>query len=475
MDITTNRPARTVWKDENTAGSTLSIGGIGAFLGGLLDNATVHEGADCTLNSKSVTNFTAKNATSADKGNIDWGDIAWGMKDYPTNCVSYGNFTITGTTNGTFYSGMFGSPYNYSRVNCSTYGTQTINATIKTNCFASHGCYDGNANATFVNCHNHGDLVFGPKCNVTSQLRAGMFYAKLESADKTNILDGCSNSGNIIVEKGAKVGTETRLGTAVGCQNRGVFLIRNGYTNSGNIVFSGACNRKDADKPMCLGGVIGNSSSNVPTSATTEAAKNSNTAAYALAATTTVGAISYPAGSWTGDIVNSGSITYDGTCVTGVCIGGIFGDIVSKHTTYPIPSGVKYIFTGDITASGTFATTLVETDGGDPQDCWNGIGGIYGFTTLTNCVVENAEVYSNITASGFPNVGFLFGFERTDTVCGKNCKAGGSIYAWDDEDEEMVKKELLASNYFKYLYSKPIEQSVAEADGCSLLETKPVK
>ena len=465
MDITTTRPARTVWKDENTAGSTLAIGGIGAFIGGLLDNATVHKGADCTLNSKSVTNFTAKNATSADKGNIDWGDIAWGMKDYPTNCVSYGNFTITGTTNGTFYSGMFGSPYNYSRVNCSTYGTQTINATIKTNCFPSHGCYDGNANATFVNCHNHGDLVFGPKCNVTNQLRAGMFYAKLETASKTNILDGCSNSGNIIVEKGAKIGTETRLGTAVGCQNRGVFLIRNGYKNSGNIVFSGACNRKDADKPMCLGGVIGNSSYNGD--------GDTNTAAYALAATTTVGAISYPAGSWTGDIVNTGSITYDGTCVTGVCIGGIFGDIVSKHTTDPIPSGVKYIFTGDITASGTFAKTLVETDGGDPQDCWNGIGGIYGFTTLTKCVVENAEVYSTIAASTFPNVGILYGFERTDNIYGKNCKVGGAISEWNEEDEEYISKSINASNYFNHLYSKAITKEVAEGDGCSVLEAKP--
>ncbi|MBR5807492.1 MAG: hypothetical protein IKY24_02605, partial [Alistipes sp.] len=278
MDITTTRPARSVWKDELTSGSTLAIGGIGAFLGGLLDNATVHKGADCTLNSTSVTNFTAKNATSADKGNIDWGDIAWGMKDYPTNCVSYGNFTLTGTTNGTFYSGMFGSPYNYSRKNCSTYGTQTINATIKTNCFPSHGCYDGNANATFVNCHNHGDLVFGSKFNVSNQLRAGMLFAKLETAGKTSILDGCSNSGDIIVEKGAKVGTETRIGTAIGCQNRGIVLIRNGYKNSGNIVFSGACNRKDADKPMCLGGVIGNSSSNVPTSATSDADKKANTA-----------------------------------------------------------------------------------------------------------------------------------------------------------------------------------------------------
>ena len=465
VSINASRPARTVWKDELTSGATMATGNIGGFLGGLLNDAIVYEGASMDINISSMTSFTASGQKTADVGNIQYGEIAWGMKDYPTNCTNYADFTLTGTVGGTFYSGMFGAAYNYSRKNCTNYGTQTINATIKTNCFPSHGCYDGNANATFVNCHNHGDLVFGPKFNVSNQLRAGMFYAKLETASKTNIIDGCSNSGNIIVEKGAKVGTEARLGTAIGCQNRGIVLIRNGYTNSGNIVFSGACNRKDADKPLCLGGVIGNSSSNGD--------GDTNTAGYGLAVAATVGAIAYPAGSWTGDIVNTGSITYDGTCITGVCIGGIFGDIASKHTTYPIPSGVKYIFTGDITASGTFAETLVETDGGTPQDCWNGIGGIYGFTTLTNCVVENAEVYTTIAASAYPNVGILFGFERTATVYAKNCKAGGAISEWNEEDEEYISKNLTSENFFKYLYSKPVEKSVAEADGCSPLESKP--
>ena len=465
VSINASRPARTVWKDELTSGATMATGNIGGFLGGLLNDAIVYEGASMDVNISSMTTFTAKGASSADVGNIQYGEIAWGMKDYPTNCTNYADFTLTGTVGGTFYSGMFGAAYNYSRKNCTNYGTQYINATIKTNCFPSHGCYDGNANATFVNCHNHGDLVFGPKFNVSNQLRAGMFYAKLETASKTNIIDGCSNSGNIIVEKGAKVGTETRIGTAIGCQNRGIVLIRNGYKNSGNIVFSGACNRKDADKPMCLGGVIGNSSSNGD--------GDTNTAGYGLAAAATVGAIAYPAGSWTGDIVNTGSITYDGTCITGVCIGGIFGDIASNHTTYPIPSGVKYIFTGDITASGTFAETLVETDGGTPQDCWNGIGGIYGFTTLTNCVVENAEVYTTIAASAYPNVGILFGFARTETAYAKNCKAGGAISEWNEEDEEYISKNLSSENFFKYLYSEPVEKSVAEADGCSLLESKP--
>ena len=134
---------------------------------------------------------------------------------------------------------------------------------------------------------------------------------------------------------------------------------------------------------------------------------------------------------------------------------------------------MKYIFTGDITASGTFAETLVETTDGDPQTCWNGIGGIYGFTTLTKCVVENAEVYSTIAAATFPNVGFLFGFERTDAIYGKNCKVGGATSAWDDEDQEYRTTTLSDSNFYNYLYSKPIEESVANGDGCTVLESKP--
>ena len=464
-NVTVSRPARTQWKDDLTSGGTICNGGIGGFLGGLLDDAIVYEGADYTFHSKSSANFTAKNATSADKGNVQWGDIAYGMKDYPTNCVNHGNFTLTGTVGGTLYTGMFGGPYNYSRKNCVNYGTQTIDATIKVNCFPSHGCYDANANATFVNCHNHGDIVFGPNCKISQQLRTGMFFSKLETSGKYSICDGCSNSGNYIIKKGASFGTETRIGMAVGCHVKGTFLVRNGFTNSGNIVFSGACIRKLAEKPLCLGGVIGNSAYN--------GTGDANSAFYTTASATTVGAISYPAGSWTGDIVNSGNITYDGTCTTGVAIGGIIGDLVSTHTTAAVPSGAKYIVTGDITASGTFATSIVETEGAEAKTCWNGIGGIYGHSNLSNVVVEDAEVYTTLAANSYPNVGLLFGFERNTNVYGKNCKVGGTISEWNVEDEEYITKPITGENFFKYIYSAAIEKSVAEGDGCSVLESKP--
>ena len=470
VSINASRPARTVWKDELTSGATMATGNIGGFLGGLLNDAIVYEGASMDINISSMTSFTAKGASSADVGNLQYGEIAWGMKDYPTNCTNYADFTLTGTVGGTFYSGMFGAAYNYSRKNCTNYGTQTINATIKTNCFPSHGCYDGAANATFVNCHNHGDIVFGPKCKITRQLRTGMIYAKIETADKTNVIDGCSNSGDIIVEKGATIGTECRLGSAVGCQVRGRVLIRNGFTNTGNISFAGAHSGSNSSvNPLCLGGIIGNSANN--------GEGDSNASLYALAAKVTIGAIAYEAGSWTGDVVNTGDITYTGTSKNGVTIGGLFASAKSPHSTYPYPTGMRFVYTGDISASGTFVKATTATDTTASVELINGIGGIYGYSNIANLVVENAEVYTNITASGYPNVGMLFGFARTANAYAKNCKVGGSTAReYNTEDEEYITNYLTASNYYKYIYASGAStdwSGTDNYDGCTWLSSKP--
>ena len=467
VSINASRPARTVWKDELTSGATMATGNIGGFLGGLLNDAIVYEGASMDINISSMTSFTASGQKTADVGNIQYGEIAWGMKDYPTNCTNYADFTLTGTVGGTFYSGMFGAAYNYSRKNCTNYGTQTINATIKTNCFPSHGCYDGAANATFVNCHNHGDIVFGPKCKISRQLRTGMIYAKVETADKTNVIDGCSNSGNFIVEKGATIGTECRLGMAVGCQVRGCVLIRNGFTNTGNISFAGASNGTNTANPLCLGGIIGNSAYNGD--------GDSNASLYALAAGATIGAVAYPAGGWTGDVVNKGNITYTGTCKNGVTIGGLFGSAKSPHSTYPYPTGMRFVYTGNITASGTFVKASTATDTTPSVELFNGIGGIYGYSNIANIVAENAEVHTTIAASAYPNVGILFGFARTETAYAKNCKAGGAISEFNEEDEGYINKSLTENNFFEYLYSEPVDSTVAAADGCTFLAAKPTK
>jgi hypothetical protein len=136
---------------------------------------------------------------------------------------------------------------------------------------------------------------------------------------------------------------------------------------------------------------------------------------------------------------------------------------------------MRFVYTGNITASGTFVKATTATDTTPSVELHNGIGGIYGYSNLANIVAENAEVHTTIAASAYPNVGILFGFARTETAYAKNCKAGGAISAWNTEDEEYISKSLTENNFFEYLYSEPVEQSVAAADGCTFLAAKPTK
>jgi hypothetical protein len=256
---------------------------------------------------------------------------------------------------------------------------------------------------------------------------------------------------------------------AVGCQVRGCVLIRNGFTITGNISFAGAHNGTSTVDPLCLGGLIGNSANN--------GTGDSNASSYAFAAETTVGAIKYPAGSWTGDIVNTGNITYTGTSKNGVTIGGLFGSAKSPHSTYPFPTGMRFVYTGNITASGTFVKASTATDTTPSVELLNGIGGIYGYSNIANIVAENAEVHTNITASGYPNVGMLFGFARTANGYAKNCKVGGSIAKeYNTEDEEYITTNLTASNYYKYIYASGTStdwSGTDNYDGCTWLSSKP--
>ena len=478
INIGGTRPARTAYKDTLTAGATIAIGNIGAFLGGILNDATAHEGADITINFTSMTNFTPKNATSADKGNVQVGTIAFGMKDYATKCVNHGNVTVNGVIGGTLYMGMFGGPYNYSRINCVNYGDITINANIKTNCFPSHFCYDGAANTTWQDCHNHGDIILGSKTVIANQYRCGMFYSKLETASKTNVLDNCSNSGNHIIEKGATIKTEARIGGLIGCHLRGIALFRNNVINTGNITFSGNATRNLYDKPVCLGGLIGNSAYN--------GSGDTNAAGYAIAADATIGNIKYAAGSWTGVVKNSGKITFDGESTMGVAIGGIIGFSSSFHSTAPLPTGTTLINEGDIVCSGKYAlSSRTATDNETPKACYNGIGGILGYTSVEARVVDNAKVFCNIQAVNYPSAGLIMGNNRTDAVKATNAHCGGSIAKRTDSYENSegtmitgpVFVTLDAGNYNEYIYPTEVTADVATADKCgyiSAIDAQPV-
>jgi hypothetical protein len=217
-----------------------------------------------------------------------------------------------------------------------------------------------------------------------------------------------------------------------------------------------------------LGGIIGNSANN--------GTGDSNASSYAFAAETTVGAIKYPAGSWTGDIVNTGNITYTGTSKNGVAIGGLFAAAKSPHTTYPYPTGMRFVYTGNITASGTFVKATTATDTTASVELHNGIGGIYGYSNLANLLIENAEVHTAVAASGYPSVGILFGFPRTNTVYAKNCKVGGEMKVYDEEEEDYITTPITESNFYNYIYGSGKDTNwtgTDNYDGCTFLSVKP--
>ena len=95
---------------------------------------------------------------------------------------------------------------------------------------------------------------------------------------------------------------------------------------------------------------------------------------------------------------------------------------------------------------------------------------------LENASVDNGEVHCSISAGESKNYGFTIGVPRTDVVKATNCKVGGSILGeYDTEDEEYKTTSLDGSNYYKYIYSTPVGEDVAVADGCSFLSAKPIQ
>jgi hypothetical protein len=358
------------------------------------------------------------------------------MKDYPTNCTNYADFTLTGTVGGTFYSGMFGSPYNYSRKNCTNYGTQTINATIKTNCFPSHCCYDGAANATFVNCHNHGDIELTSEAKIAGAIRIGGMIANLEDAQPAEsptkfphvTLDGCSNTGDIKISCQNSLGEGSNFYVA-GCiasiSKQTNFVVKNGLVNAGNITVDGG-NKSSA---VHMAGLIGTISSTVTTDLS-------------------------------GHLVNTGNFTFSGNTKTYLRIGGVVG--VHSAASFTVPM----INTGDITVTGTCDLTSASTQ----------IGGI---TAAHTNPISNAQYYGNIKAIGYPQVGMITGKAYEEAILVSNSAIGGTICkdvetTTDDSGEE-IKKEITetisAENLHKYVYGNEVDASVVTS--VSVLTSAP--
>ncbi len=414
----------------------LKMGGISSFLGGPSTNIVNHEGGTIHVD--------------ADMYRIYFAGVAQCIKDTATDIANYGDITIDGHIAHTLYgAGCITINNNYTRTRNSNHGDITVNAKIDVNNFIGGLVYDSGANLTYVDCHNTGNFTLGENAVVSSQTRWGGFVGKLEKnanagSELCNIFDGCSNSGDIIVKGTASKTTYSAFGGIYGtAHGNSSIIVRNGLVNSGDVIFEGKMEKEFVDDTTLanrafveLGGIFGHVASTITFSNATDA-------------------------TWTGDVINTGTIKFTGDVKSGVRLGGIAGYMQGNS---PVFSEGKLINIGDVVVDGTFDQTLTA---------YNGIGGIAGGSAAT---IDNAVAYCSLQ-SPHTRVGMITGSLRSDVVRATNCAVGGSIVgAYDTEDEAYKTITLDGSNYYNYVFGGDATDwgDSTDYDGCTLLTASPL-
>ena len=418
----------------------INIAGVAAYVTtASKENTNLHnhEGADIYLN------------LTSSSGKINVGGVMYKSQAVLSNSTNRGNITIEGKAGSTVYvGGVITTQNGYNRVDLVNYGKITLGGNIKSSCFVGGICYDGQYSKVWKNCHNHGDIEFTKSFTNTGNVRSGGILGKHEIANHWAILEECSNSGNITFNGHSD--SYVRLGGMIGChRSDAIVVVRNGFTNSGNITYAGTVAGSDN---VHIGGIIG-----CP-SGTYKFNRTSTSTNDAGESVTTVDE------GWTGNIVNTGTITLTGKSEGGkLRAGGLFGILESSE--HPFHEGAKFYQLGDIVYAGD-----PGVKSGVPGESWAG-----GVVAYSAAPISNVECYCTISALTANHVGMIVATPREGAVVATNCKVGGTILGeYNIEDEEYKTTTLDASNYYNHIYSSPVEQSVAEADGCSALTTKPV-
>ena len=433
-----------------------------------------------------------------------------------SNCHNYSTKerpSVTKVTNG-YYGGIYSGSligYSYARINvenCSnsqpftidanTIGTTAIGAmcgkllhqgeklTSNVNNFSNTADFNikpttmGNVTASmFLGYFNHsgdqqnmymdadkvtnsGDLNI--EGNATSACYFGGFcgYARLGRTRLT--LTNSTNSGNINV--GGTISSNLLLGGLIG--NHTAKLIFTNVVNEGDItvdVVSTSTATDPADLPLCtIGGLIGNQIGNL-----------TEDGCYNKGDVTLTGTLTGPA--YVGGNVarlaatislqnagNSGAVSV-GTdkkafSAPQLHLGGITGT-QAADVSCTFKSGIVNI--GDLTVINSTITDIANSY----------VGGIFGLALYP---VDGAECYCTMNASGFTNVGMIFGSSRTEAIKATNCKLGGATMIRDEEDDSYSSFPIPEAEYFNYIYGSGDATdwgSVTDYDGCTFLSVKP--
>lgn len=402
---------------ENDAPITLkpSVSG-NVYVGGV--TGYVDGSTDRTLTNTKNGKITMELAKTVAGKTYAIGGVAGRMVDHSNPLANYGDIEIKGTVAATaFIAGVVGYPNNYNRVNITNDCTITLDAEFTAACRVGGICGGGSYGSIYCAAHNAGKIHATKNSKFKGETYIGGFFG--ESKSQYLVINDCSNSAEILFEGESGVGGAATASLNIGGMFGHTTIIRSiqhGYTNSGDITFSGT---HSSTAPLYIGGIFGHN----------EAPINNNEAFTILQKGTTAAVTE----------------SVDGKDVN-----------VTSEVTDPIYHNCQVINKGDITCSGTFSGEAY-------------VGGWAGFTAHP---FTNAVVHCSVDGSKSKNVGMLMGIPYAEATKATKSQVGGTLVgAYDVEDESYKTITLSSSNYFKYLYSTAIEQSVAAADECTYVSS----
>ena len=394
---------------ENDAPITLkpSVSG-NVYVGGVA--GYIDGGTDRTLTNTKNGKITMELTKCVSGKVFAIGGVAGRMVDHSNPLTNYGDIEIKGVVAATAYiAGIVGYPNNYNRVNITNDCTITLDAEFSANCRVGGICGGGAYGSVYCNTHNAGKIHATKNSKFKAQVYLGGFFGDAYSTYL--VLNDCSNSAEILFEGESGVGGATTASTYLG----GIFghvanlvSVQHGCTNSGAITFAGT---HSSTAPLYVGGIFGYNENVLE-----------NTTGFTL----------YQKGTTT----------------------KVEGDVTTA--TGPIYHDCQIINKGDVTCSGTFSGEAY-------------VGGWAGYTTTP---FLNAVVYCKVQGGESKNVGMLMGIPYAEATKATKSQVGGILVGeYDVADEDYKTIALDGSNFYKYLYSNEIEQSVAVADECSYVSS----
>ena len=336
-------------------------------------------------------------------------------------CENYGTISAFGNVPSNLYmGGIVRGPNGNTGQNisyCNNSGKIYVNATATGVSNFAGIAASMSRNGSITSCHNSGDIEIAEGASIPNICHIGGILGV--ATDQTPItFDGCSNSGNFIVNgqtNACRVGGLAASYMRSGATSTLTMTVNNGFTNSGNITVADT----STATTYCLGGLVGvvkggaKDTSNYFTKIVTngDIINNGDITLKAKSYTETsrvggiVGALEFNSQiDAKNALINNGEIYYDsdfvGNSKAGLYLGGLIGSIQS---TYNFTCWGEAENNGKVSMISSGLTFI----------------GMGGFTGLFNAVDRNNTI---IFKQGFTNNGEIYSYY---TGAGGTLRTGG--------------------------------------------------